>query len=291
MGTAAAVTGTFAIVARDLQSGQLGVAVQSKFLAVGSQCPAAVAGLGAVSAHVWFNRAYREQALRLLEQGRSAQEVVGALVEADPERNVAQVAVVDRHGRAAAHTGKHCFPWAGQVVGDGFACLGNVLAGNSVVEAMANAFLRGSGDLPGRLVAALAGGHAAGGDWRGRESAVLLVVGGEADSQLSSVDFRVDHHADPIGELERLLTVRSERFPWKRATTARIEGDIVMVIQVALRTLGYYHEPFTWVWDASTRQALQRFLDEAGLQEAGLDRDIISLDNLTVLRRRYALAK
>lgn len=288
-----AVPGTFSIVARDPQTGHLGVAVQSKFLAVGAQVPGVKAGVGAVAAHVWFNRVYREHGLKALEQGSSPQEALTAILQGDAERNVVQVGIVDARGRVAAHTGKYCFPWAGQVVGQGFVCLGNVLAGSQVVEAMAEAFQKTRSSLAERLVEALAAGHAAGGDWRGRESAALLVFGEDSDTNASSgpIDFRVDHHADPIAELHRLLTLRSQRFPWKQQASITIEGDIAMVVQVALRVLGYSETPPTWQWDPPTREGLRRFCDAAGLHEPHLEDGRISVATLGVLRQQYAVAE
>ena len=167
---------TFSIVAYDPESGDLGVAVQSKFLAVGAVVPWAKAGVGAVATQAWANTTYGPEGLKLMAEGLSAQEALGRLVETDEERDRRQAGMVDARGNAAAYTGQDCFEWAGHIVGESFACQGNILVSEETVQAMARTFEEGEGELADRLVAALAAGQEAGGDSRGRQSAALLVV-------------------------------------------------------------------------------------------------------------------
>src|SRR5689334_208832 len=201
---------TFSIVARSDDGESWGVAVASKFLAVGSVVPAAVAGIGAIATQAEANVAYKGQALAHLDEGATAQVALDRLLEDDDGREHRQVGIVDADGNAATYTGPQCFDWAGGRTGDGVAVQGNILAGEQVVEAMLQAWEKSADepDLARRLLAALAAGDQAGGDNRGRQSAALLVVrdgagyGGRDDV---AVDLRVDDHADPVTELSRLL--------------------------------------------------------------------------------------
>jgi len=203
---------TFSIVARDPDNGDLGVAVQSRFLGVGSVVPWAQAGVGAVATQAWANVLYGPQGLELMAGGKTAAETLAALLRADAGRARRQVGIVDAAGRAAAHTGEECHAWAGHRTGEGYTVEGNILAGKEVVDAMAKAFeaSAGQGELADRLMAALAAGQRAGGDRRGQQSAALLVVrknsgyGGNNDRY---IDLRVEDHEKPIAELSRLLAL------------------------------------------------------------------------------------
>ncbi|MFC4786613.1 DUF1028 domain-containing protein [Nocardioides sp. MAHUQ-72] len=205
---------TFSIVARSADGESWGVAVASKFLAVGSLVPAAVAGVGAIATQADANVAYKGQALAHLDDGATAAVALQRLLEDDEGRDHRQVGIVDLDGNAATHTGHACLDWAGGVTGEGYAIQGNILAGVQVVEAMEQAWLASAEDAPlaQRLLAALAAGDAAGGDSRGRQSAALLVVregAGYGGLDDIAVDLRVDDAAssggDPIDELARLL--------------------------------------------------------------------------------------
>ncbi len=197
---------TFSIVASDGRD--WGVAVASKFLAVGSVVPAAAAGVGAVATQATANTTYSVQGLDLLRRGHPATDVIAALIGADPAREHRQLGVVDARGRGATFTGSACLAWAGGRTGPGYAAQGNILQGPAVVDALAEAFEAAAGDLATRLLAALAAGDQAGGDRRGRQSAALLVVRPEAgygggDDRM--IDLRVDDHPGPVAELERLV--------------------------------------------------------------------------------------
>ena len=259
--------GTFSIVAYDRDSASWGVAVQSKFIAVGSVVPWAEAGVGAIATQADANVAYGPEGLRRLRDGASASDVVRVLTEADPGRDERQLGVVDAKGGAAAHTGAKCLEWAGHEVGNGFACQGNILFGPAVVRSMARAYETTPGDLLDRLLAALSAGQREGGDRRGMQSAALLIVrahagyGHEGDRW---VDLRVDDHPSPIEELKRIvklydLTMLEREDP---ATLVRIEGELALSLQHDLAVLGYYSGRFTGSWDEPSRDAFVRFLHE-----------------------------
>lgn len=209
---------TFSIVARSADGQSWGVAVASKFLAVGSAVPAAVAGIGAIATQALVNVSYKAQALSHMDDGATASVALQRLLDHDDGRDQRQVGIVDLDGGAATHTGSGCLDWAGGDTGEGLAIQGNILTGPEVLTAMRTSWDAGDPDAPlaERLLAALRAGDEAGGDRRGRESAALLVVsegagiGGFDDVQ---VDLRVDHHDDPVRELEKLLTVHATYFP------------------------------------------------------------------------------
>lgn len=206
---------TFSIVGRSGDGQAFGVAVASRFLAVGAVVPAAQAGIGAIATQSYFNLAYRSAGLALLRAGRSASDTLDALTAADEQRKIRQAGVVDAGGSAATFSGSGCHSWAGGVIGPGYAIQGNFLTGPDVVAAMERAWLATSADesLAHRLYAALAAGDAAGGDRRGRQSAALLIVtpggayGGGSDVL---VDLRIDDHEDPLAELTRLLDLHDD---------------------------------------------------------------------------------
>jgi uncharacterized Ntn-hydrolase superfamily protein len=209
-----AVANTFSIVAYDPETKEWGVAVASKYLAVGAAVPFARAGAGAVATQSAVNVTYGPKGLELLGQGKPAEEVVKALTEADRGRDFRQLGVVDAKGNVASFSGKRCNAWAGSKTGKHYACQGNLLAGEKVVADMAKAFEAAKGPLAWRLMAALEAGEKAGGDKRGKQSAALVVVregwgpNGLGDRYL---DFRVDDHNDPVQELARILALRLRR--------------------------------------------------------------------------------
>jgi uncharacterized Ntn-hydrolase superfamily protein len=234
---------TFSIVARSADGESWGVAVASKFLAVGSPVPAAVAGVGAIATQADANVAYKGQALAHLDDGATASVALQRLIEEDEGRDHRQVGIVDVDGNAASHTGHACLDWAGSVTGDGFAIQGNILAGAGVVDAMEAAWLASAEDAPlaHRLLDALAAGDAAGGDSRGRQSAALLVVqegAGYGGLDDIAVDLRVDDHPEPITELTRLLllsdlyltaSTEDEKVP----VTPELEAELEELAQAA----------------------------------------------------------
>jgi uncharacterized Ntn-hydrolase superfamily protein len=220
---------TYSIVARDPDTGELGVAVQSDYFSVGSVVPWAEAGVGAVATQSFVERSYGPLGLELLRAGTSPQQVLAGLTAMDPEQARRQVGVVAASGDAAAHTGDMCIAEAGHVVGDGFTCQANMMERDTVWDAMANAFRSGSGRLANRLLAALDAAEAEGGDIRGRQSAALLVVVGTPTGRAwedRAIDLRVENHHDPLGELRRLVAYKEAYRLSALAEDRLLEGDL-----------------------------------------------------------------
>jgi uncharacterized Ntn-hydrolase superfamily protein len=209
---------TWSIVARDPE-GAFGVAVASRFFAVGAHCPHGASGTGAASTQALVNPHYGPRALDLLSRGVLSAEVVARVIAEDEGRDHRQLHLVDSKGAVAAHTGKACIDWCGQLAGEGFSVAGNMLAGPAVLERTADAFRKARGAFGERLIAALAAGEAAGGDKRGKQAAALLVYTTE---DYPFLDIRVDDHAEPIVELGRLYRVSLERYqPFVRCLPSR----------------------------------------------------------------------
>ncbi|MGH3343882.1 MAG: DUF1028 domain-containing protein [Carbonactinosporaceae bacterium] len=236
---------TFSIVARGDDGSSWGVAVASKFLAVGAAVPAAEAGTGALATQSHANLTYRPEGLRLLREGCPAAATVDSLTAPDARREVRQLGVVDRHGAAASFTGSGCHPYAGGRVGEGYAVQGNILTGPEVVDAMEAAWQGADPATPlaTRLLVALAAGDAAGGDRRGRQSAALLVVspeGGYGGGSDVLVDLRVDDHHAPVDELRRLLELHELYFGRPDpASLLRLEGALAQEVGDRLSGLGH----------------------------------------------------
>ncbi len=207
------LTTTFSIVARDPETGDLGIAVQSKFFAVGAVVPWLAAGVGAIASQAWANTDFGPDGLALLNDGLSAAEVLEELIAGDEEREKRQVGIVDADGNVANFTGAECLEWAGDAKGNAYTVQGNLLASSKVVAAMASAYEASSLPFPERLLAVLQAGQRAGGDVRGQQSAALVVVrDGEGRSGFNDriVDLRVDDHRSPIEELSRLLELHGK---------------------------------------------------------------------------------
>ena len=206
---------TFSIVAVDRETGEIGIGVQSKIVAVGAIVPFARAGVGAIATQSFANVRYGPVGLAMLELGATPEQAVESLTRADPASERRQVGIVDAKGRTATFTGEGCHEWAGGRTGDGYAVQGNILAGEDVVTAMAEAYEATEGVLAERLLAALEAGQEAGGDKRGRQSAALLIVregwgyGGQDDRFR---DLRVDEHSEPIQELRRVYEKHRDLF-------------------------------------------------------------------------------
>jgi uncharacterized Ntn-hydrolase superfamily protein len=223
---------TFSITARCPRTGMLGVATSSKALASGGLVPYIRTGVGAIASQSFVNPYLGIDGLTLLEQGLPAERAIERLIEDDPGRDLRQLGIVDADGRTAAYTGQHCIPWAGQVFGAGYVCLGNILVGEEVVTAMARAFEASvSEDLPERLIQALEAGQAAGGDRRGRQSAGVTV---HAEEEYPWCNLRVDDHPDPITELRRVYGVYlAEEVPFLKMMPRR--GDFTPEWQAAIK--------------------------------------------------------
>jgi uncharacterized Ntn-hydrolase superfamily protein len=238
------VVATYSIVACDLAAGQWGVAVQSKFLAVGSVVPWAEPHVGAIATQSYANPRYGPDGLALLRDGRSAQETIEALTAADGDRAQRQVGVVDGRGDTATFTGDECHDWAGGRTGACYAAQGNILVSGATVDALAVTFeANGHLELAQRLIECLAAAQAAGGDRRGQQSASLLVVEKDAGyAKLSDtvVDLRVDDHERPIAELRRLLTLHEELFGiTPQEDWVEVDDDLAAELRQRLDALGH----------------------------------------------------
>ena len=309
---------TYSIVALHRATGDLGVAVQSKFLAVGAVVPWARAGVGAVATQAFANVAYGPDGLALLADGSSADDALRRLVSPDSQRDHRQVGIVDARGGSATHTGPQCFAWAGGRAGEGFAAQGNILAGAGVVDGLADTFLAGGRPFPELLVACLAAADAAGGDRRGRESAALLVVrsgGGYGGWNDRYLDLRVDHHDVPIGELARLVDLQrlyferptaSDLSPIDEATAAEIRGILERLGAGPGGRFGAVYMPMSGVasaepeerpsvgdprelpsnWDATWQRALDDWMSVENLEERTAASGWIDRRVLEILRAR-----
>ena len=201
---------TWSIIARDSATGQFGIAVATKFFAVGARVPHIAAGLGGIATQALVNPYYGIDGVAMLRRGKSPKEILAALLASDNGRESRQLHIMDAKGAIAAHTGQDCVDWCGHLPGDGFSIAGNMLAGPGVLDESAKAYVANR-NLPfaQRLISAMRAGEAAGGDKRGKQSAALLIHDTE---EWSALDLRVDDHDDPLSELERLERVSRERW-------------------------------------------------------------------------------
>jgi uncharacterized Ntn-hydrolase superfamily protein len=284
---------TFSIVAYDPQAQEWGVAVESKFLAVGAVVPWAQAGVGAVATQSYANTSFGPNGLALMAQGLSAQEALDQLVAEDEDRARRQVGLVDAQGRAATFTGDECLAWAGGLTGTYYAAQGNILVSSATVEAMAKTFEETRGELADRLVAALAAGQAAGGDRRGRQSAAVLVVrpeGGYGGYNDRYLDLRVDDDPEPIERLKALVDLHHLFFkPPAPGEMIAIEGDLAREVQQILQWAGYYDGSITGKYDTPTRKALSNLIGNENFEERfDEEKGLISRQVMDVFRQKFA---
>ena len=260
---------TFSIVAFDPKTGDLGVAVQSKFPCVGSIVPWAKSNVGAVATQANVNTTFGPRGLKLLEEGFSSSEVLSKLLEDDDLREQRQVGIIDAKGNAVAFTGKDCFYWAGHVVGENFSCQGNILVSDETVKSMAAAFQETEGDLADKLLAVLSAADEEGrGDVRGKQSAALLIVrekGGFGGFTDVLVDIRVDDHKEPIKELIRIFgmidMIMLERED--PSNIMKIEGDVSLNIKRVLIELGYIDKDpndILELWEETDTKAFENWV-------------------------------
>jgi uncharacterized Ntn-hydrolase superfamily protein len=262
---------TYSIVGCDLQAREWGVAVQSKFLAVGAAVPFAAAEVGAIATQALANVAYGRDGLALLREGQSATDVVAELTRADDGRDDRQLGIVDARGRSATFTGSACIEWAGGLTGDCFAAQGNILVSESTVYALAETFLAAAGSpLAERLLACLGAAQEAGGDRRGQQSAALLVVregGGYGGRSDRLCDLRVDEHRAPIAELERIYAMHRTLFgSTPRDQWIELDDALRAEVETRLDALGYRA--------GTTAEAFGSWADTENLEERvdGFDR-------------------
>lgn len=274
---------TFSIVAADPETGEVGVAVQSKFLAVGSVVPWAKANVGAVATQSWANTAFGPEGLALLEKGLSPEEVIDKLVADDPGRSLRQVAVINAEGEASAFTGHECYDWAGHIIGKHHSCQGNILISEETVSEMSRTFEASEGPLAERVLKAVAAAQHAGGDSRGKQSAAVYVVqegagyGGYNDVK---VDLRVDDHPEPIEELQRLYELH-KMYAAPSEDKLAIEGDVLktvveQLVKLSLLGMGDYNS-----YNAEVKEALKAFVlrenfDDHWSEEALIDESVLA---------------
>lgn len=260
---------TYSIVARDPRTGQLGIAVQSHYFSVGSSVPWAEAEVGAVATQAVVKIDYGPEGVNLMRGGFTAREALDQLLQQDAEREMRQVAMVDAEGNVAAHTGSLCVPARGHLIGEGFSVQGNLLANEGVWPAMKRAFESTPGELADRLVAALEAAQAAGGDVRGQQSAALLVVSGERQTDPWNArlyDLRVEDHQRPVEELKRLLGVR-------KAYLLTDRGDELVKDGRFEEAMGAYNDAWSLVPDLVEL----RFWPAVSLFSAGRDKEALQL--------------
>lgn len=283
---------TFSIVGYDPRVQEWGIAVQSKFLAVGAVVPWAQAGVGAVATQSYANTSYGPEGLALMGRGYSADEALGQLIAGDEDNARRQVGLVDGQGQAATFTGDECHAWAGGLTGTHYAAQGNILVSGATVEAMAKAFEEAEGELADRLVVALAAGQAAGGDRRGQQSAAVLVVrpeGGYGGYNDRYLDLRVDDDPAPIERLQALVELHHLFFkPPAPGEMIAIEGELAREAQRILTWAGFYDGPISGEYDASTRQAMSALIGNENFEERFDEEEgLISSQVMDVLRQKF----
>ena len=278
---------TFSIVACDLEEQTWGVAVASKFPAVGAVVPWAQADVGAVATQSFANTSYGPRGLAMMATGLSANETLARLLEDDSDREHRQVGLVDAKGGSATFSGSECYAWAGGVTGKGYAIQGNILKGGRVVPAMEKKFLSTSGSLPNRLHAALLAGDRAGGDKRGRQSAAIYVVkpkGGYGGYLDRWIDYRVDDHEDPVPRLGELLEMHELYFgESSEKNCVEIQGGTLNQLNEILADLGYLKD------GKEFRDAFNEFIGNENFEErADPDAKWIDKPVLKYLKKKFS---
>jgi uncharacterized Ntn-hydrolase superfamily protein len=277
---------TFSIVAFDPDANELGVAVESKFLSVGSAVPWVEASVGAIATQSWANTTYGPRGLDILGKGATPEETIRALTADDEHADERQVGIVDAKGRSATYTGSKCKDWAGGKNGPNFAAQGNILVGQAVVDSMVSKFRQTKGHLADRLVAALRAGQAAGGDRRGQQSAALYIAkpgGGYAGFNDRYVDLRVDDHPQPIEELARILEIH-KLYSFKPLPDEILPIDDKLGAQLAELLAKAREIPAGSSFDGNARKALVSFMHRENLEDRVRDDGCIDRQTLEYLR-------
>jgi len=250
---------TYSIVAYDKETGQLGVAVQSHWFSVGAIVPWAESEVGAIATQSFVEVSYGPLGLELMRTGKSPEEALRALVSADKNQDVRQVAMVNAQGRVAAHTGKNCIPEAGHYIGDEFTCQANMMLKNTVWDAMANAYRNTKGELADKLVAALEAAEDEGGDIRGKQSAALIVVKGKSSGvwwRDRLYDLRIEDHPTPVPELKRLLKLNKAYNHMNQGDEFLTENKIEEAMKAYTKAMEMYPDNAEMVfWPAVTLAA------------------------------------
>ena len=271
---------TFSIVAYDPKNNEWGVAVQSKFVAVGSIVPYAKAKVGAIATQAYANTSYGPNGLALLEKGLTAEETIQRLIKDDEKKEERQVGIVDSFGNAASFTGSECFEWAGHIVGKNFSCQGNILVSEEVVKAMAKAFETTRGDLIEKFFAVLDAGQEAGGDRRGRESAAILIVkekGAYDGGTDNYINIRVDEHPTPIKELKKVFEIYDMCLLLRDdpKDLVKLKGDKVKIVKERLKLDGFYEGAIDDKYDEVTKKALRDWLGTNNFEVRERDDDFM----------------
>jgi len=247
---------TYSIVAIDRSTGEFGVAVQSHWFSVGSVVPWIEAGVGAVATQSFVEVSYGPLGLELMRAGKSAEEALAALLKADKNESVRQVAMVDARGKVAAHTGKNCIPEAGHYLGDGFSCQANLMLKNTVWKAMADAFGNAKGELVDRLIAALEAAEKEGGDIRGKQSAAIIVVRGKSSGvwwKDRIYDLRVEDHHEPVSEIKRLVRLNKAYNHMNKGDELLTENKVKEAVKEYTKGMEIYPDnPEMIFWPAVT---------------------------------------
>jgi len=251
---------TYSIVARDPETGELGVAVQSRAFNTGAVVPWAAPGVGVVATQSYTEVSYGPLGLELLRAGKSPEQALAELVAADDDSAYRQVAILGAGGQVAVHIGEACIPAAGFVAGDGFSAQANMVDSERVWESMAEAFEGSQGPLAERLLSALDAAEEAGGDWRGRQAGGIVVVGPEGEPWEREVDVRVDDHPDPLGELRRLLRLR-QAYTAMRGPPGPSEDDLEALPELDRRLAAIFGAAATGRIDEA-RRLLRPLLEE-----------------------------
>jgi len=283
---------TYSIVARDVTNGDLGLAVASKFLAVGSVVLWAEANVGAIATQSYANTTYGPNGLKMLGNGFAVNKVINELTKEDENRNLRQVGVIDANGNASSYTGNECHPWAGHLIGENYACQGNILTGPETLDTISRKFEETKGELSDRLIVALQAGDEIGGDRRGKQSAALLVVrykGGYGGFDDKYIDLRVDDHIEPVQELARLLKLHHLYLgSSKLEDKITINETLTLEIQKIIKELGIYKSEINGRFDEETSQAIREFIGLENLEERiDLSKRTIDPPALEYIRNKY----
>lgn len=280
---------TYSIAGRDPQTGELGIAIQSKFLAAGAIVPHIQAGVGAVATQALANPAYGPRGLELLAQGYCPRETIEKLTGEDPDYAHRQVGIIDHQGRSAAFTGEECLDWAGAITGENFAVQGNILVGEATISAMARAFQEESGSLADRLLQALQAGQKAGGEKRGQQAAALVVYrekGGYGGLTDKYIDLRVDDDPRPIERLSSMLDLFYLYFSPREVDMIPLQGKNLREIKELLKDLNLYPGPIDEEFSPEFQEALQTFYYRENFEERIPSAREIPEDILNYLRKK-----